>query len=268
LHFGVQSSDLGFDLIGHLVLHATTLRQALQACHQFQTLFMDDAQLKLSERAGTVQIRSKLPRTHSALDVGMAEFAVSGLMRLVRLFAGANAQAEAVYFEHARPLHYLECSRVFGGVERYRQPLTGIDFSSTLLDCSHLHSHPELHAVLHAQAERSLERLSRPTTFAERLRPLFLAQDAQHTADMRRIARELGMSVRSLRRRLTEEGASFRELAQGALKERACQLLRDPRRSVQQAAHELGFADATAFHRAFKRWTGLTPLQFRESPRE
>ncbi|HEX7478127.1 MAG TPA: helix-turn-helix transcriptional regulator [Polyangiales bacterium] len=82
---------------------------------------------------------------------------------------------------------------------------------------------------------------------------------------MRRAARELGLSVRSLRRRLAEEGVCYRELAQNILEERSRQLLRDPEVSVQQAAHELGFADASAFHRAFKRWIGVTPSEFREA---
>lgn len=226
---------------------------------------MDGAQLHFSERAGTAQLRCRLPRGDGSLDTSIAEFAVAGLIRLLRSFGGATAQAHAVCFEHARPAHYLEYTRVFGGVERYRQPFSGIEFSTELLDRPHLHSHPELHAVLRLQAERSLERLSRPTTFSERLRPLFLGHDADRTPDMRRAARELGLSVRSLRRRLAEEGVCYRELAQNILEERSRQLLRDPEVSVQQAAHELGFADASAFHRAFKRWIGVTPSEFREA---
>ncbi len=265
LHFGVQSSELGFDLVGHLIAHATTLRQAISACRQFQPLFMDDAQLHFSERAGTAQVRCTLPRSDASFDPSFSEFALAGLMRLLRSFGGAKVQAHAVYFEHPRPGHHLECSRVFGGVDRYRQAFTGIDFSTELLDRPHLHSHPELHAVLRVQAERSLDRLSRPQTFQERLHSFFLAQSPSSCPDMRIAARELGLSIRSLRRRLAEEGVSYRELAQNTLKERACQLLRDPECSVQETAHALGFADATAFHRAFKRWTGVTPLNFRES---
>jgi AraC-like DNA-binding protein len=51
---------------------------------------------------------------------------------------------------------------------------------------------------------------------------------------------------------------------QSTLARAAKQMLRDPKSSVQQTAHAMGFADPAAFHRAFKRWTGLTPLEFRQ----
>jgi AraC-like DNA-binding protein len=122
-----------------------------------------------------------------------------------------------------------------------------------------------LHALLRAGAERSLERLSRPKTFVERVQAFVRTQPATSALDMNLAARELGLSIRSLRRRLADEGTSYRALTQSALQESALAMLRDPERTVQATADALGFADATAFHRAFRRWTGVTPAQYRES---
>lgn len=85
-----------------------------------------------------------------------------------------------------------------------------------------------------------------------------------HAISMPHAARKLGMSVRSLRRRLEQEGASFRDLIDDARRHAACYMLRDPELTIQAASFELGFASPSVFHRAFKRWTGLTPAQFRE----
>jgi AraC-like DNA-binding protein len=76
-------------------------------------------------------------------------------------------------------------------------------------------------------------------------------------------ARELGLSVRSLRRHLEDEGASFRELTQAALHDAACSMLRNPAITLQSIAHALGFSDSSAFHRAFRRWSALTPAEYR-----
>jgi AraC-like DNA-binding protein len=83
--------------------------------------------------------------------------------------------------------------------------------------------------------------------------------------DMNRAARELGMSARSLRRRLGEEGSSFRTVTQAALHDAACSMVRNPTMTFKAISHTLGFAEVSSFNRAFKRWTGATPAQFREA---
>jgi AraC-like DNA-binding protein len=71
------------------------------------------------------------------------------------------------------------------------------------------------------------------------------------------------MSVRSLRRRLADEGASYKVLFDEALAVAAMRMLGDSRRTIQDIALAMGFSDPSAFHRAFKRWTGMTPVQYR-----
>jgi AraC-like DNA-binding protein len=73
------------------------------------------------------------------------------------------------------------------------------------------------------------------------------------------------MSERSLRRHLATDGTSYREVVRLALEASAGRMLRDPAHSIKETAVALGFADAAAFHRAFKRWTGMTPGEFRRA---
>ncbi|MET3615647.1 AraC-like DNA-binding protein [Rhizobium aquaticum] len=73
------------------------------------------------------------------------------------------------------------------------------------------------------------------------------------------VAKELGMSERSLRRRLAESGVSFQTLLDGLRKGRALELLANPMMSIEQIAHAVGFTDPHNFRRAFRRWTGTTP---------
>jgi AraC-like DNA-binding protein len=80
---------------------------------------------------------------------------------------------------------------------------------------------------------------------------------------MKAIAERLGMSERSLRRHLASEGASFPNLRMEALSARARQLLSEPEIPVKEIAFSLGFSETTAFHRAFKTWTRMTPAAFR-----
>jgi AraC-like DNA-binding protein len=73
------------------------------------------------------------------------------------------------------------------------------------------------------------------------------------------------MSARSLQRRLQSEGTSFAEVLSDLRRDRALHYLKDPRISIAEVAFLLGFGDVTAFHRAFKRWTGSTPARHRSA---
>ena len=89
------------------------------------------------------------------------------------------------------------------------------------------------------------------------------SHDLKTRPGMDSIAQNLGMSARSLRRRLSEEGTEWSVLLERARAESAKRLLASQQCSVQEAAYELGFATPAAFARAFKRWTGVSPRAYR-----
>jgi AraC-like DNA-binding protein len=227
-------------------------------------VFSDVSELTRVEKDDSATLRLSFPRTTLRSDRMHAEFVMAGLLRMIKTFAGPHAKVRAVYFEHPRPDHHLEYTRVFGGAERFRRALTGIEIDRKILDQACLHHHAELYQVLRSHAERTLSHLTHGVGQAERLKQYFLARPSLGAIpDMAMVARDLGMSVRSLRRRLTEEGVSYKAVLEESLGTVATRLLSDSRRSIQETAHAMGFSDPTAFHRAFKRWTGMTPKQYR-----
>lgn len=265
LHMAEHASEAAFDLVAHLVAHAPTLRSAVEVCCRYERLFMDGAHLRLSERGSIASITLEFARQSPRADRMLAEFALAALMRMIEAFGGPGTRAIEVRFEHPSPAHRREYTRVFSGAERFGRNSTGIDFDAKILDRPQLHQHPALSAVLHDHAQQQLARIGREPGFLERLREYLLARAASNIPDMESAARDLGTSARSLRRRLKGEGITYRGLVQSALERSAKQMLADPKRSLQETAHALGFADAAAFHRAFKRWTGVTPLEFRRA---
>lgn len=82
------------------------------------------------------------------------------------------------------------------------------------------------------------------------------------------LARELDMSVATLRRRLAQQGHSYRSLKSDLRRDRAFQLLRDDTLSVSEVSHQLGFAEPSAFFRAFRGWAGQTPEEWRKGKRQ
>ena len=82
--------------------------------------------------------------------------------------------------------------------------------------------------------------------------------------DLPEVAQELGMSERTLQRRVTDEGKNFRELLIEARQELGRRLLADPSAEINEVAYLLGFQDTSSFHRAFRDWEGVTPNRWRE----
>jgi AraC-like DNA-binding protein len=241
------------------------MRDAFQSFARFHRIVTDSPDTTLHEHNAMATVRYQFPRGATRCNRMRAEFAMVGYVRMMRQFTRRHDAARAVYFEHAAPEYRSEYTRVFGGVERFDHAFTGIEFDAELLDRTDLTRKGELYNVLESLAERKLSRVTREGGHAQRLRDYLTSSALADRPQMDTVARSLGISVRSLRRRLDEEGVSFTSLLNEARATLAKRMLDDPRRSIYETAYAMGFSDPSAFHRAFKRWTGMTPTQYRHS---
>jgi len=263
LHFGERTSAAAHLLLAPLVNSAGTLRDALEALVRYQRLLTDKPACTLEERDGVARVVYDVDPGAPRCRRFRAELAMTGFSRIVHDF-GRGARPREVAFEYAAPAYRSEYSRLFGGVERFGQSFTGIVIDRELLSAVPLHHDTEIHRALEVQAEARLARLGRKRSYTERVRDHLLEGKTQRGDDMEGVARGLGLSVRTLRRRLREEGATFSAIAGAAFVALAKRLLVDEARSVEEAAYAMGYSTPTSFHRAFKRWTGTTPKAFRQ----
>jgi AraC-like DNA-binding protein len=90
-----------------------------------------------------------------------------------------------------------------------------------------------------------------------------LSRELPAAADQAAVARKLGLSARTLQRRLAEAGTSFQDVLDEVRAGAARRLLRDPALAVSEVAFSLGYAELSSFYRAFRRWTGQTPIDWR-----
>ena len=122
----------------------------------------------------------------------------------------------------------------------------------------------ELLDVLMPALTDALGRLSPKSTFADQVKAVLKRGLASGRPDIAHVARDLGVSERTLQRRITEEGTTFRTLVTEARQELGQHLLADPSADVAEVACLLGFQDTTSFYRAFRSWEGTTPNRWRE----
>jgi AraC-like DNA-binding protein len=249
-------------LAAHLVAHAKTLRDAVDNLTRYHRILTGRTYIRLVENEETATLLADIAPGSLVSRRFRAEMIVTGLHRMIRYFA-RDARPHRVAFEHAAPDYAGEYRAIFEGSERFSQPFTGIVFDRAFMTAVQLNADEPFAAALRSQAEKELARLARNTTYADRLRDHILDPKTTNRRDMAYAARRLGLSARSLRRKLQLEGVSYTDVVDGALATLAKRLLADEQRTIEQTAYDLGFSAPSAFHKAFKRWTGATPSDFR-----
>lgn len=263
LHWAEATTERMFVPLSHLIAHSADLRQGLALLAQFFRLVSDHPAYEVHELESHVVLRC-VPIEDEAPEIRRfaSEMMVRGFWRLVETF-DPGSPPQLACFDHAAPDHRAEYDRVFDGRARFDQPFTGLVFGRASLDSASPQKDDDVREALEALAERRLVQLGESTPYAMRVRAHVVREGGRERADMKSVARALDVSVRSLRRRLADEGRTFDDVANEALSVVAKGLLDDPRRTIQEAAFEMGFSDASTFHRAFKRWTGTTPSAYR-----
>jgi AraC-like DNA-binding protein len=263
LHWAERTSFAAFDVMGHVVAAVPTFGDAIDAILHLFPLISDGNELELRLEDKSAILDYRLRRAPPPSGYVREEFIVASSVRLLRLFAGAAGAPSSAHFTYPAPAHRSEYTRVFGGIERFEQPFTGIVFDRKLLEARQLRHDAELERDLRVHAEVRLRRSTIPHEYAKRVRECLLDGSLAGRTDMKAVAERLGMSERSLRRHLAADGVSFQDLRIEALSARAKLLLAKPVLQIKEIASTMGFSDATAFHRAFKRWTGMTAAAFR-----
>lgn len=266
LHMGDSPSLSAFQVVGFLASHCRTIREGLDVFFRYHRIVSDCPASYLIERGQDAVLVYNFPRTTPRCTRLRGEFGMTRLWRIAQMFLRVGAVPREVWFEHAAPPYVAEYARIFGpGVARFEQASTGIVMPTAALDAVQLHPNPQLYQVLKAQADQLLGDLDAGQSLSRQIHRLVVHHFTDIEPDMDTLARRLGMSARSLRRRLASEGTSFHVVVSHAMGELACNVLREQHTTIQEAAFRLGFSEVSSFHRAFKRWTGRTPMQFRAS---
>jgi AraC-like DNA-binding protein len=197
-----------------------------------------------------------------------AEFTIALALRLARDATGAHLIPLEVSFDHAAPADATEHAAFFRSPVRFASGVNGMVLSDGDGARTLQAADAALSGVIQRRLDKSLERMDTrdrhtDASAAARVRRLLIDGMGQQQQSVQTIAREVGMSARTLARRLVDEGTSFRKIQDEVRHHLAIALLGDATVSIAEVAFFLGYAEPAPFHRSFKRWTGTTPQGYR-----
>ena len=193
------------------------------------------------------------------------EATLASAMALAREVAQEPVVPRAVHLRHAAPRQTSAHVRYFGTSVIFQSDRDAILFDLPTLNRPNRLGDEGLTAYLKTQLDAAIGDLPGDALLRDEVRDAVARSLSDGAPRMEDIARRTGISVRSLHRRLAEEGMTYQDVLRETRREMAEGLLREGRYALSEVAFLTGFADQTAFTRAFKRWTGSTPAAFRKT---
>jgi len=263
LGLAAQPSRPGtFAMMASAIIHCGTLERALRRGIRFYGLFPGSPGFQLRRDAEHAWLCLRVDPGHDP-DHFLSESLLLIWHRLASWLIGQRIELEEVRFAYPAPAHVGEYDLLFPGARRFAADATGLRFAAAYLDQPLLQDERELKGFLRQAPAELLSRPAGEDSLTAQVRRL-LGRDCRRWPDLEHLARQLNCSPQTLRRRLREQGSSFQAIKDQLRRDRAIYLLGRGELSIQEIAEQLGFSEASAFHRAFRKWTRLTPGAYRD----
>lgn len=259
-YLGPQMRLSSHGFLGFAAMTASTVREALDLAEKFSLTRTTAISLHLAVEGESASITLEERTPLGA----MQELAVTAIFLCIVQIGGDLTGVKLrgmVDLKCPEPEHYARFAHTLPGPIRYAQPVHRIVFPAEYLDLPLISADPAAMQLARAQCERELAQLAHGH-FVGRVRA---ALEDEHGAmrSLDEVAKKIHVSTRTLKRRLGENGTSFSNLVDEVRRQRAMLLLEDRSLGIGEIAHRLGYSDVANFTRAFKRWTGRSPVAFR-----
>jgi len=247
------------------LLDAPSLDVALHRFGQFFRIVLDDFVFESSRDGSIAQIELRPKEPFNNISPLGQELMLKLAHGVASWLIGQKIPLLQVELACARPLHAIDHRYFFHGAVRFDRPRTAMTFGAVFLEMPIRQRKGNLKKFLaRAPGDWIFESFAEQV-FSHRVKSYF----ADHLPDVLTIeqtAKGLSCSVRTLCRRLSSEGTTYQNIKDESRRDIAIQRLSDTPEPIASIANGIGFDDPTAFHRAFRHWTGSTPGTYRRRP--
>jgi AraC-like DNA-binding protein len=256
-----RASNLGPLML--FVRDEPTLRHALNAMARYGHLHNEALFLSIEEEGGIAIIREDLLAGHAMPMRQATELALAVMFRLLRFFLGEDWRPKAVCFTHGAPKSRTVHTRIFGPKTEFGQSYSGIVCDARDLDMPLPSADPVMGQYVRRYLGSPEAKSSTQTSNEVRKLMLLLLPSGRSSIDY--IARQMGVTRRTIHRHLAEEGVTFSSILDTVRSELAMRYLDRRERPLSEVAGLLGFSESSAFSRWFRSNFGSSPTQFQAS---
>ena len=266
--FGQDSRRMkvgSFAMLCHSILSCKTLGSALDRSLRFYALILDD--ISGSAERDTREARIVL-HEHAAGEsprIFAHELLLMLLYGVSCWLVGRRIPILRTEFSYAEPAHSAEYRLMYSADLRFNRPNTLLAFEASYLDLPVVQNERSAKEFLRTAPESILLKYKNGSSLTARVRRRLRQFLPGSVPDFDALAQEMNMTPATMRRRLHEEGESYQSIKDHLRRDLAISYLSHSSRSVMDIAVELGFSERSAFHRAFRKWTGASPGEFRRT---
>jgi len=261
--FGVHVAETlptgAYDVFDYVMSAASTAKEGFSRLTRYIRLIHDHSNLRLAVEPGHARIVRRVSLPSPQYD----EFSLSLLLIRSRQATGSEWKPEFVTFQHEGPDHDGQLTRLFGCPVLFGRREAEIRLEPSVLELRHKRADSRLMDVLCRYADSLVATLPAEGSLLARVSSTIAQQMARELPSLAAVALAVRVPDRTLQRQLAAEGTSYSAIADDVRRNLALKYLGDAGISVAEIAYLLHFTDPTAFHRAFKRWTGESPSRYR-----
>ena len=266
LKAGSQVGPANFNVVGELLQTSASLREAIAAVQKYQRLISDGGRFQMVAGAQASWLIYHPRQGTLAFSPHQVEAVLAAVLSFIGGAMGTVVRPLQVQFSQPRVGLLAGYREVFACPVAFEQAFSGLLLDNALLDAPLLRA-DERRAREHQRAAAArMADLTQGGALAQELRAWMIATLASRVPTRAEAAQALGVSERTLARRMQAQGLSFTALLDGVRRDAALQAVTHSTRALADIGLALGFAEPAVFWRAFRRWTGCTPQAWRDSP--
>lgn len=263
LHMGEFAQPGSWSILGYLMMNCQTLSEAFEKSGRYQRIIGNLITGRAEFGLGKVRLVYFTPPHAPQMSRHCFDSTFSSSVRLARTLSGLPLNPLEVTFIYPEPESRAEYERIFNCPVRFGQKDNSMTLDMGLGNLPVRLANPALLEHFEQYAQEFIAQMERNDATTQAVTKIILARLDDESLSIKKVAREMAVSVRTLQKRLEAEGVVFSDLQRDIRQRLAKKYLRE-NYSVEQITYLLGFSEPSVFRKAFKKWAGITPREYRQ----